>query len=41
MPRKLKWWSKRCFGNNTNEIAEKRKQLRRAEELALRGSSVE
>lgn len=38
---KLKWWSKRCFGNITHEIAKKKKQLRKAEEVAFWESSVE
>ena len=38
---KLKWWSKRCFGNITWEIAEKKKRMKEAEELAIHGSNVE
>ena len=38
---KLKWWSKRYFKNVTWEIGEKKKKLREAEALALRGDNID
>ena len=37
---KLKWWSRRCFGNVTWEIAKKKRQMRKAEDAALNGNNV-
>lgn len=39
--KKLKWWSKRCFGNITWEVVEKRKRIRAAEDSVLQGNNVE
>ena len=38
---KLKWWSKRCLGNITWEIAEKKKQRKEAKSSTLEGNNVE
>ena len=38
---KLKWWSKRCLGNITWEIAEKKKQRKEAKSSTLEGINVE
>lgn len=37
---KLQWWSKNCFGNITQQLVEKKKFLKKAEEVALRGGDT-
>ena len=38
---KLKWWSRRCFGNINWEIAEKKRKMKEAEVSGLHGNNVE
>lgn len=38
---KLKLWSIRCLSNVTLEIADKKRQMRKVEDVALNGNNVE
>ena len=37
----LTWWSRNSFGNVTKQLKEKKEKLRREEEAAIRGGTVE
>ena len=37
----LTWWSRNSFGNVTKQLKEKKEKLRREEEAAIKGGTVE